>query len=101
MGLCYNVLRENVNSKSIEFWNVFNHGKFKEAAEAYLAGELTEDELRREACYYFWSKCEYEVIVCGWPNQETKKKLDIYDQLIANWFVFMNYLNSKAICSWG
>lgn len=48
-----------------------------------------EERLKRMCMYYFWSKCEYEVIVSAWPPREgSDRKLDIYYQLEANWPIF-------------
>ena len=48
-----------------------------------------EMRLERLCMYYFWSKCEYEVIVSAWPPREgSEEKIDIYDQLKANWDIF-------------
>lgn len=48
-----------------------------------------EMRLERLCMYYFWSKCEYEVIVSAWPPREgSEVKIDIYDQLKANWNIF-------------
>lgn len=44
----------------------------------------------------FWSRCEYEVIVTGWPVQKNEVKIDIYDQISNNIDIitesFMNYI---------
>lgn len=48
-----------------------------------------EMRLDRLCMYYFWAKCEYEVIVSAWPPREgSEEKIDIYDQLKANWDIF-------------
>jgi hypothetical protein len=48
-----------------------------------------EERLKRLCMYYFWAKCEYEVIVSSWPPREkSEKKIDIYAQLEANWPIF-------------
>ena len=44
--------------------------------------------LRRETMYYFWSKCEYEVLVKSWPCEKDSLKVDVFNQLNANWEVF-------------
>ena len=54
----------------------------------YTPEDLIEMELRHKCMYYFWSKCEYEVIVTGWPDTKTERKIDIYQQLEANWETF-------------
>lgn len=46
-------------------------------------------ELRSWASYHFWAKCEYEMIVHGWPEQKNDKKVDVYDQLMLNWDTFL------------
>lgn len=48
-----------------------------------------EERLKRMCMYYFWAKCEYEVIVSSWPYREgSDRKIDIYAQLEANWHIF-------------
>lgn len=48
-----------------------------------------ETRLDRLCMYYFWSKCEYEVIVSAWPTREgSDRKIDIYTQLKENWDIF-------------
>lgn len=42
------------------------------------------EELRRDLLYYFWSKCEYEILISGWPPRcdvdAAAKKLDSLKQ---------------------
>jgi len=53
--------------------------------------DALEQRLDRSCLYYFWSKCEYEVIVSAWPPREhSERKIDIYTQLGANWEIFKN-----------
>lgn len=48
-----------------------------------------EERLDKMCMYYFWSKCEYEVIVSAWPPRDgSEEKIDIYAQLRANWDIF-------------
>lgn len=48
-----------------------------------------EKQLDRQCMYYFWAKCEYEVIVSAWPPKEgSDRKIDIYTQLKENWDIF-------------
>jgi hypothetical protein len=48
-----------------------------------------ETRLDRLCMYYFWAKCEYEVIVSAWPPREgSDRKIDIYTQLKENWDIF-------------
>ena len=48
-----------------------------------------EKQLDRQCMYYFWAKCEYEVIVSAWPPKDgSERKIDIYTQLKENWDIF-------------
>lgn len=50
-----------------------------------------------EARYQFWSRCQYEVIVTGWPVQKKEHKLDVFEQIEANIDIitkaFMDYVS--------
>ena len=51
--------------------------------------------------YYFWSKCEYEILITTWFERKDFKdeKIDVYDQLQLNWNAFIDYIwkNKKYI----
>ena len=50
--------------------------------------DVTFEELKEfidsTAKYRYWSRCEYEVIVTGWPVSRDKHKLDVYEQIEMN-----------------
>lgn len=73
--LCWNVYCSDYNAKEIKLYNVFNHGgfyndcvkakkKFKEDKDGFA------EEIRHSLMYYFWSKCEWEIILSHWPSGE-------------------------------
>lgn len=37
-----------------------------------------------ESRYMFWARCEYEMIVHGWPVKKDDYKLDIHEQIMMN-----------------
>lgn len=146
--LCWNVYVSDFNSGEIVTYNVFNHWafyescvkakkKFKDDREAFAK------EVRSNLMYYFWSKCEWEIILNHWPDGEKyemrkdmtvgqlrdamrgvgvdypdshisedcevsvrvylkhnrfkSEKIDVYDQVMANWDIFIDYLwNNRA-----
>lgn len=49
---------------------------------------ITFEELKKfindTAKYRYWSRCEYEVIVTGWPVSKNTYKLDVYEQIKMN-----------------
>lgn len=92
------VYLENVNGRSIVTYNVFKHFNFyKDVKEAINQIENKQDfseRIQRIARYYFWSKCEYEVLITSWiaNNNFKDKKIDVYDQLELNWDRFIDYI---------
>lgn len=62
--------------------------RFKFNGSLTCIDDFLEERLRSECMYYFWAKCEWEVVVSGWPNEKVSRKIDIYEQLLANWDIF-------------
>jgi len=117
------VYRGDFNSKTIEEFNVFDHISFNKgvyAAEKKFKNDFEgfSKEVKSLLMYYFWSKCEYEVVITEWPPafvfyngaESAEKtpsglldgvrlrsgiKIDIYDQIKLNWDAFINYLWSS------
>lgn len=86
-------------AKGIVPFNIFNHTSFNQAVQTLLKRVTVkskfEEQLRRELRYYFWGKCEYEVIVSEWPHVEGKEnksiKIDISEQVMLNYDLFVDY----------
>lgn len=89
---------ESFNDKKIKYFNIFDNAgllkytikaakKFKDDREAF------EKEVEGLLSYYYWSKCEWEVIVTSWPPREgVEQKIDVYDQVMINHDRFFDYL---------
>lgn len=90
--------------------------KYKEDFDSFA------NEVKSNLMYCFWSKSEYEIILTSWPpyveseeidrlynskkehidkygyfyrnyvNLMVAEKVDIYDQIIMNWDIFIKYL---------
>lgn len=84
------------NTQKIIKWNVFNHGTFAEKVNKLLQENLSRDEfadgLKKYLMYYFWSKCEYEIILSPWTGQADDIKIDVYDQIRMNFDRFVDYV---------
>ena len=99
------VYLENINGRNIVTYNVFKHFNFyqdvKEAIKQIENRQDFSERIRQIAKYYFWSKCEYEILVTSWimPDTFKDKKIDVYDQLELNWDRFIDYIweNKKEI----
>lgn len=101
--IAWNVFYENVNRRKIETFNIFEHGGFrkyvKKAAKECHTKEEFAKKLRSELMYYFWSKCEWEVMIAPLfsTSENEKMKADIYWQVMNNWNVFLDYVwNNKG-----
>lgn len=77
-ALEWNVFHENWNAKKIEKFNVFSHGTFKKEVLEALEKSKSKEELSKTvqsaAMYYFWAKCEYEIMLTSWPPSITKEE---------------------------
>lgn len=77
--LKWNVYRFNSNKKAIESYNVFNHiDVTKEIKDAYKTLPSKEEFIKKveQICmYYFWCKCEWEVVIASWPTHITFDEL--------------------------
>lgn len=96
--LTWNVITEDVNAGKIRFYNIFNHGGFyadlyrkvkdyKKAmkqvtkpAEATRALEDLKTCTRSSLMYYFWSKCEWEIVATSWPTYITVEHLSALEK---------------------
>ena len=99
----WNVIVCDFNTKTFKNYNILGHTLFVESIEK-RAKELYGDNLpdytafkeyvRLELQYYFWSKCEYEIVLSAWPPNENIKneKIDVYDQVMLNFEQFYKYL---------
>lgn len=97
----WNVIEYNINSRSLDVYNVFWHFGFlndtkKNAKKNKDNKEEFLSNLKRDAMYYFWSKCEWEIVVSSWPTGDAEEKIDVYDQLAFNWDKFSEYVWENA-----
>lgn len=99
----WNVFIEDFNRREIRVFNIFNHDGFKKDCDKAWEDNCNDSEngfsnfsknVRNSLLFYFWSKCEYEVLLFGFPyNDKFKaKKIDVFEQVTINWDQFINYL---------
>ena len=92
----WNVYYHDINAQKIIQWNIFKHGSFYKEVDDLLKSELDKEEfierLRKSLMYYFWSKCEYEILVSPWVGRAGDIKIDIYDQIMMNFDRFVDYV---------
>ena len=93
----WNVYYYNINKNKIETYNIFNHYNFNKDVirdlNQFRNRNAFANALKSNLRYYFWSKCEWEVLVYPWPVGHNDKpiKIDVYDQVMLNWESFVDY----------
>jgi len=100
--LAWMVYYHNSNAQEMQTFNVFHHAGFsadvKSLLRKYKEKKPFSEELRRSLLYYYWSKCEWEIIIGPWcGGRDTKEiKVDVYSQVMNNWEIFVDYVwNTK------
>lgn len=97
-NLVWNAYIEDLNSKKIIPYNIFNNWKFSEYVEKHLKKCRYKDEfateVKHELMYYFWSKSEYEIVLAPWMSAKLipEKKIDVYEQVMLNFDRFVDYV---------
>lgn len=98
----WNVFLDDFNSHRIRTLNIFQHASFldgcRKAAKKYTDDrQAFAEQVEKLLKYYFWSKCEYEIVLDTWPPSPRfhPEKVDVYDQVMLNWPVFIDWLWSN------
>ena len=108
----WNVYIYNINKDIIELYNIFEHWSFVEYVKKHIKKYKNKDEftekLRSELRYYFWSKCEWELIIeitddsniflSAWiGRQQDRAIIDVTDDTTFDWKGFAEKHISKQI----
>lgn len=100
----YYVITWDFNRDQIEKYNIMDYliNCYKETKKSKrLITPQTFEECKKfilgKSMYMYWSRCEYECIVHGFPVKNNTYKLDVYKQIEMNIDVitnhFMNQIN--------
>lgn len=116
--LSWFVFRYDINTNCIEQYDVFIHRKFTEevmqALQQQHEYDVFSEKMKSIAMYYFWCKCEYEIVITSFPSYvnadeidriikyknrkrfdislDCAEKIDIFQQLMMNWKQFVCYV---------
>ena len=104
----FNILTWNFNNDKLEYYDVlpFFREEYKErkkkskgkrmqklmakdpGLKAAFGVPTTFDEVKEfvedESRYMFWSRCEWEMIIHGWPVGDNDYKIDAHEQVMMN-----------------
>lgn len=104
----YYVLAWDVNRRTVEYYNIMTYlvDTYKENKKRknkiFGNGNLSSfDDFKAfildASKYQFWSRCEYEIVVGGFPPTDDKKKIDVYDQIEHNIDVITTHFMSQVL----
>ena len=82
----FNVIWQDFNARKFEPYDVMpylikEYNKTEDKPKTYL--EFYEF-IKQKSLYQYWARCEYEILICGWPNTKTRAKWDIHQQIMMN-----------------
>lgn len=90
----FNVINYDCNNKKFVKYNIMPHlvNCYNEAKVKPSTFKELQKFVKDESLYQFWSRCEYEIILQDWPNQQLSEKWDVYDQIMMNLDTITNIL---------
>ena len=83
----FNVLIWNFNTQTIEEYVIpyfVREWKEEKDKSKFKSFDDIKEFVRSKSLYQFWSRCEYEMIVKGWPVTKREIKLDVHEQIMMN-----------------
>ncbi len=102
--LVWNVWVGDFNRAEIRPYNIFDHDGFladcKAAARKYAKDrDAFLQEVHDSLLYYYWAKCEWEIVLQHWPEREgyPGRKVDVSGQVVVNWDRFADYVWEHAV----
>ena len=90
------VYKCDINRNIVTQWNIFNHKNFYDGCLKLIKNNLSKkdfnERLKQEIMYYFWGKCQYELIISPWVGKAHDIKISVFDQINMNFVKFSNYV---------
>ena len=86
----FNVIYQDFNTRKFEAYDIMPYfirsweGLTKSKKDEIKTLENLKNWFIKESMYMFWARCQYEVVLQGWPNTDDTKKIDIHWQIMMN-----------------
>lgn len=97
----FNVIYFNFNSKEFEPYDVIEPlvkwYKEKKKNNRPATKEEFKTFIINESRYFWWARCEYEVILQDWPSSGVEKKIDIYWQIMNNIDIIVDIVMEECL----
>ncbi len=90
------VLNWDFNSDDLEQYDILPYfrecySKLKKDKRPTTFDEWKEF-VKKKGMYQFWARCEYEILITGWPQQKKEVKVDVWKQIEMNIDVIVDIL---------
>ena len=92
----FNVIWFNFNAQKFEPYDIIPFFVDVCRYENFKTFEEYKDRITSEAHYYFWARCEYEIILQGWPCTNITEKWDVYRQIMMNIDIITNLVMDEC-----
>lgn len=95
----FNVLLWDFNTDSLQYYDILPYLRdcYKKAKQKPKTLEELKEFIRKESMCRYWSRCEYEMILTGWPVQKKNYKLDVHEQIMMNIDIITTILYNELI----
>ena len=82
----FNVIWQDFNAKKFKAYDIMPYliREYTDSKDKPQTFEEFKEFVEKKSRYMYWSRCEYEIIICGWPNKDTQEKWDIHRQIMMN-----------------
>lgn len=82
----FNVIIYDFNKDDYVPYNIIPYlvEKYKEDRSKPKTFKDFKNFIIAEAKYQWWARCEYEIILSDWPNENLHKKVDVFWQIMLN-----------------
>lgn len=80
----FNVIIED-NGKFVPYDIIpYLYDKYKEKSPKPKTHEEMVEFVKSNSMYQWWARCEYEIVLQGWPNDKIQEKWDVHKQVMMN-----------------
>lgn len=95
----FNVIWQDFNARVFEPYDVMPYfvQEYHNSEKKPQTFDEFKDFIKNKSQYRYWSRCEYEIIICGWPNTKTNEKWDIHRQIMMNIDIVTNILMENVL----
>ena len=78
----FNVLIWDFNTDKLEHYDVLPYLRKECFKEIPKSKEELKKSIESNSIYRYWSRCEYEMIIHGWPVRQNDYKIDVHEQIM-------------------